>query len=109
MNFIVFFLLSTILSAISTNPKLCIDCKHFKNDFSNNPQYGKCSLFPKTEEDKNDVTFLVSGKRELKKIEYKYCSTSRKYEYMCGIEGKCYEKKKRRLFFYKIDPDYSDN
>lgn len=109
MNFIVFFLLSTILSAVSIKPKFCIDCKHFKNGISINPQYGKCSLFPKIEEDINNVNFLVSGKRELKKIEYTYCSISREYNNMCGTEGKYYEKKNKRPFFYKIDPHYLDN
>jgi len=109
MNFIVFFLLSTILSAISTKPKFCVDCKHFKNSISANPQFGKCSLFSKIEEDIKDVTFLVSGKRQPKKIEYMYCSTSREKDYMCGIEGTYYEKKNKRPFFYKIDPHYLDN
>lgn len=98
MNIILFILFSTIVSAVSMKPKFCIDCKYFKNGISTSDKFGKCSLFPKVDTDPYDTYFLIDGKREPKKIEYTYCSTSRKYDDMCGIEGKFYEKKNKRLF-----------
>jgi hypothetical protein len=37
--------------------------------------------------------YLVNGKPDNNNIEYHYCSTSRKFEHMCGKEGKYYEEK----------------
>jgi hypothetical protein len=53
-------------------------------------EYGKCSLYPK--EDDIDYSF-VTGNNYNKNIDYHYCSTSRKFEDMCGKEGKFYEEK----------------
>jgi hypothetical protein len=50
--------------------------------------YGKCTLFHKHDHIDN---YLVNGK--INDIEYYYCSTARKYDFMCGKEGKFYEKK----------------
>ncbi len=74
-------------------PKLCIDCKFYKNNFFTNSKFGKCSLFLK---DEHDDYFLVNGKNNIEYYQYSgyyYCSTSRKYDNMCGNEGKFYEEK----------------
>jgi hypothetical protein len=68
-------------------PKLCINCKFFKNYFLNS-KYGKCEMFITTYD--NDY-FLVNGNKN--KIDFAFCSTARKFEDMCGEQGKFYEKK----------------
>ena len=67
--------------------KLCIDCKYCVVN-ANNPQYSKCSLFPR---DESRINYLVSGK--LESIDYMYCSTARSTNNMCGTEGLLYKKK----------------
>ena len=62
-------------------PKYCIHCKHFINQ-PNGPEYGKCRFFPKMEPDS-----LVTGKSA---EDYRYCSTARTYENLCGKKGKYY-------------------
>jgi len=73
--------------------KLCKNCKFF---LPNNPffgignEYSKCKLFAELQDDDN---FLVTGKKANPKTKYKYCSIARKYEYMCGKEGKFYKRR----------------
>ena len=92
MNYI-FFIISTIIlsqfSACQNTPKLCINCKFYTKDFLTLSELGKCSLFPR--EIDND-SFLVNGVAN-NNIEYHYCSTARKFDHMCGTEGKFYQKK----------------
>jgi len=77
-----------ILSLKKTTPKFCINCKFFINSVSIiDNKHGKCALFPKEE---NTVNFLVSGVDD---NDYSYCSIARKYDNMCGKEGKKYKKK----------------
>jgi hypothetical protein len=94
MKYIFIYICSIILSTISANqirPKLCIDCKFYKKDFLSSNKFGKCSLFIIKKEE-NDY-FLVDGNNNDNIEEYYYCSTARKYDYMCGKEGKFYEKR----------------
>jgi hypothetical protein len=79
-----------ILSLKEYKPKLCINCKHFINN-SDSPEYGKCSLFTKKQQDID--TFLVTGVKYIAIKEYHYCATSRWSDNMCGEEGKMYKKK----------------
>jgi hypothetical protein len=93
MNYILFIVCFNILSLFSANPikpKLCVDCKFFTKDVFTTNKFGKCSLF---HYEVDDDTFLVDGVKDNGKVRYHYCSTSRKYEHMCGEEGKFYEKK----------------
>lgn len=60
--------------------KYCIHCKHFINNPSG-PEYGKCRFFP------IGADSLVTGKSA---EDYRYCSTSRSYENLCGKKGKHY-------------------
>ena len=96
-----FILVSSIFgvgSLIQNRPNLCINCKYFtyKNSNmdteidakgtdtkANDVKYGKCSYFPKIE---NNIEYLVSGKSE-----YAYCYIARKYDDMCGKEGRMYK------------------
>jgi hypothetical protein len=73
-----------------TQPKLCINCKHFIPD-CNTGKYGRCLLFPTKE---HAVNFLVNG--VIDKDEYYFCSTSRSSSDMCGIEGKMYENEEEK-------------
>ena len=78
------------LSVKVTQPKLCINCKHFIPDHDSG-RYGRCLLFP-TEE--HAVNFLVNG--VIDKDEYYFCSSSRRSSDMCGVEGKMYENKEEK-------------
>lgn len=73
MRWILLFVVANALT-----PKLCIHCKHFINQPSG-PQYGKCSFFP------IGVDCLVTGKSA---EDYRYCSTARSFENLCGKKGK---------------------
>lgn len=89
----IFMIYSIILLPFSKsqhNTKLCIDCKFYKKDFLTFSKFGKCEMFPT---EGNVEYYLVNGKKDNNDIEYYYCSTSRKFDYMCGKEGKFYEKK----------------
>ena len=95
MTYLFLILLSILLSPFSASkltpnkPKLCIDCKFFKKDLFSN-KYGKCSMFIIKDDNKS---FLVDG-IDRTRIEYQYCAVARKYDYMCGEEGKLYVKNK---------------
>lgn len=78
------------LSANQIRPKLCIDCKFYTKNFFTFSEFGKCSLFPK---EQDNSYFLVNGNNNYNNREYHYCATSRNSERMCGEEGKFYEKK----------------
>jgi hypothetical protein len=88
---IIYAIISSPLLAAQMKPKLCIDCKFYKKDFFTTSEFGKCTLFPRKTENDN---FLVNGMNVNNNIDYLYCSISRKYEDMCGKEGKFYEKKR---------------
>lgn len=96
MNYIFLIILSSFLTAFSLqqNPKICIDCKFFSKDVFTANKFGKCLLFPYK---KYDTDYLVTGINENEKPEYHYCSTARKFNYMCGEEGKKYEKNDKKL------------
>lgn len=90
MKYIYLIICSIILPIFSlkkVTPKLCINCKFFINSVTGENRHGKCSLFPNEE---NSVNFLVSGVED---NNYLYCATTRKFDHMCGEEGKKYIKK----------------
>ena len=95
MTYLFLIICSILLSPFSgskltpNKPKLCIDCKFFKKDLFSN-KYGRCSLFTREEDTKS---FLVDG-IDRTRIEYQYCAIARKYDDMCGEEGKLYVKNK---------------
>lgn len=91
MKYFVLIICSIVLPILSlkqTIPKFCINCKFFINSVSGDNEHGKCTLFPKEE---NILNFLVSGVDQ--RTDYYYCSTTRKYDDMCGKGGKKYKKK----------------
>ena len=93
MNYLSVIIYSIILSSFSASQntqKLCINCKYYTKNFFTSSEYGKCSLFTTENEDMN---YLVTGKKYNNIEEYHYCSTARKFNHICGKEGKFYEKK----------------
>jgi hypothetical protein len=78
------------VSASQVRPKLCVDCKFYIKNFLTFSKFGNCSKFP-TEESNN--YYLVNGKNYNIEDYYHYCCTSRKFDNMCGKEGKFFEKK----------------
>jgi hypothetical protein len=98
----IFNIICSIIPVFSFNeitPNLCIHCKFFMNSFMNDNKFGKCSLFQKTEETVTDFDYFVTG--NIKKSTFQYCSIARKYDDMCGKEGKKYIKNKREKFYRK--------
>jgi hypothetical protein len=96
MQYISLIIFSIILSSFlarQIKPKFCVDCKHFKKNSLITNKYGQCTLF--VIEKDNDY-FLVDGNMNDNKLDYYYCSTARKYDNICGKEGKFYEKKNKR-------------
>jgi hypothetical protein len=98
MNYIllcccIFYNTLSIISANQNIPKFCIDCKFFKNNFLTGSEYAKCSAFPIIEIEKDNANFLVNGYKKDSKKEFEYCSIARKFEHLCGKEGKFYERK----------------
>ena len=92
MKYIILIICSIFLPVFSlkeTTPKHCINCKFFTNTLMTYNKYGKCTLFPKIEQ--NNVEFLVTGTTNNKNIDYNYCSIARKYDDMCGNEGTKYK------------------
>ena len=75
-------------SLSNVTPKLCINCKYFISD-DTDAKFGKCSLFPKIEENKK--YYLVNG-IDSGAIEYHYCCVVRNDDTKCGKKGKMYKK-----------------
>jgi len=99
---ILFSLLQTTFSTASTiptDPKFCINCKFsLKENFLTPDMFCKCSKFSYLEDD----YFFVNGRGRPQKTKYHYCSTARKFDHMCGEEGKKYEEKQQFHFFDNI-------
>jgi hypothetical protein len=91
MKFIVLLAITLLPFLNSQNKqKLCIDCKFYTKNFFTFSEFGKCSLFATKNEDTN---YLVNGKKSDNLDDYHYCATARKFDHMCGKEGKFFEKK----------------
>jgi hypothetical protein len=77
-----------ILSLDIVTPKFCVHCKFFRNNFMGDNKFGKCSLFPVKE---GSIHYFVTGIE--KDADFNFCSTARKYDDMCGKDGKKYTPK----------------
>lgn len=86
---IILSIVSSILSFNEIKPRLCINCKHFITDDDTN-LYGKCFLFPLKND---DSLFYISGIKNDEIIDYYHCSVARKYDSMCGKEGRKHKRK----------------
>ena len=90
ISLITYAIMLSPLSKSQNTPKLCINCKFFRKDFFTRSKFGQCSMFPIEPESEY---YLVNGKPDNDDNIYLYCSISRKFEHMCGKEGKYYEEK----------------
>jgi len=88
ISMIIYSILLLPFLAYEIKPKFCIDCKFYRNSIFSSSEFGKCKMFPK--EVYNDY-FLVNGKKSDNLDDYNYCSVARKFDNMCGKEGKFYE------------------
>ena len=70
--------------------KYCKDCTFFKKDFFTETKFGHCTRF--LNQPTNDYS-LVDGVKEMPLTSYHYCATARKFDDMCGPEGKYFESK----------------
>jgi hypothetical protein len=79
-----------IFSIISSQkqPKLCINCKYFKDNGSSQI-FGKCALFPNIYIGEH----LVVGTKENYLL---YCSSARNNENLCGKEAKGFIRKYKK-------------
>ena len=72
------FLLLCSLACVVSLENLCMNCKHFKNQFFSDKKFGKCALFPRERTD----YYLVDGSSP--DVDNYYCSTAREFDEMCG-------------------------
>jgi hypothetical protein len=79
---IIYSIILPIICFKKIRSKQCFNCKYFIAD--NTGTFGKCSLFPIIENN-------LENKKEEK--DYFFCCVTRKYNSMCGEEGKLYKKR----------------
>lgn len=83
MKLFSFFLIS--ISYILA-PKFCVYCEHFIPKKGGNNEFGRCKKFPHDWTD----NYLITGEKKAEESNYHFCSTARKFDYMCGERGKKY-------------------
>jgi len=83
MNYLLLF--CSLLPVLSLKHNLCIDCKFFKRHYRSNDMFSKCSLFPTME---RYMDYFITGKGNVIFESYHFCSTARKFDDMCGEDGK---------------------
>lgn len=84
------FILIFLFQLINSQEKFCVNCRHFKGNLFSD-KFSTCKLFPLIEKEYDEADYLVTGKQNTK--HYYYCTTARKFDTMCGLEGKYYDKK----------------
>jgi hypothetical protein len=83
----IFCILFGIWEIAGYTPKICVNCKYYiLTGLPSSPQYGKCQKYPR--DIGVNANYLVTGVKETP--EYRYCSTVRESEQMCGAKGKDY-------------------
>jgi hypothetical protein len=86
MVWLLMFLCGALL-VDSIKPKFCINCKYFvKPSGGTSNEFSKCSLFI-VESQK----YLIDGVH--RNSDYKYCSTAREFEGLCGKNATKYKKR----------------
>ena len=81
-----FFKRFLLFSSVPTTPKYCLDCQHFIPHPNGRNRFAKCSAFPL--EQVND--YLVTREITFEEIDFRHCSTARKYDHLCGEKAKNY-------------------
>jgi hypothetical protein len=84
MMSILFFILLIITQSESYKEKFCFNCKYFIQSPDQNTEFGKCKMFPNSIENNN---FLVTGQSTKDDLSYRYCSTARSCDSLCGPYG----------------------
>ena len=103
MKYIIAIICSIILPIFSfkeIKPKLCINCRYFITD-NDTGEYGKCSLFTRETLKIHDYNFLVNGISKDAEKDYFYCSSARRIDDKCGIEGKFHKRKYSKNEIFK--------
>jgi len=77
----------------SYKEKFCFNCKFFIPPNDGDINYGKCKMFPHAVENNN---FLISGVRSESDISYRYCSTARSCDSLCGPYGHYHVRKYKK-------------
>jgi hypothetical protein len=90
MRSIIILCLILLSGSLKLTPKICVNCKHFINDEISGPEFGKCREFPL-----ESVKYLIDG--VIRNDEYRYCSTARNQEQLCGKSGKKYSKSRKSV------------
>lgn len=93
MNSFFLFLFYIITQTESYKEKFCFNCKHFIPPLDGDVVNGKCKLFSTVTENNN---FLVSGVRSQNEISYRYCSTARSCDTLCGPYGHYHVRKYKK-------------
>ena len=90
------FLFLTIITAlVNAQDKFCINCRHAQTNFFSSATFSTCKLFPLKVN--NEAEYLVTGKPQKSNSINYYCSTARKFDQMCGPDGKYYDKQSNYL------------
>lgn len=92
MKFFFIMILSMIslgMSLTQNNHNLCMNCKFYLISGSSD-KYSKCSLFPTIKYKEDYFLGNIIKKKGLVR-DYRYCDIARKYDTMCGKNGKKYE------------------
>ena len=84
MMIFLLFLFTIITQTQSYKEKFCFNCKHFIPPLDGDISYGKCKMFSTITDNNN---FLVSGVRSDIELSYRYCSTARSCDTLCGPYG----------------------
>jgi len=82
-------MISSCISLTQNNHNLCINCKFYQMNGSSD-KYSKCSLFPIIKYKEDYFLGIIIKKKGLVR-DYRYCDIARKYDTMCGKNGKNYE------------------
>jgi hypothetical protein len=70
-------------------PNFCVNCVFFMGNDLENPALGKCRMNPIPMIPESRY-YLVTGVPDKNHTEYRFCTTARSVEHMCGKEGKQY-------------------
>ena len=90
-----------IKTKAKTQPKFCVDCKHFMPSSDSSTEYGKCSMFPMFPTGTSNPKFLVTGNPGIAESYY-FCTTARTSSDLCGQSAKKYKKIRKNAKNIKI-------
>lgn len=88
------FMVATV-NSLESKPKYCLNCKYFIPNVNaltaaQNNKLGGCSYFPVKF---YDFDCLVTGEKKNPENKYHFCDTARKFDDMCGEEGRHHKRR----------------